>query len=64
MVALRHIELDARSLSAETLALEPVTLSVNLGSDQVNVTLDDESSHAAADAIVIPAGEHQLSVTR
>jgi len=64
IIVLRHVELDARSLTAETLALAPVTLSVSLGSDRVRLRLDGEQREVAADAIVVPAGEHEITVTR
>ena len=62
VLVLRQFEAGPTWVSAETLSLEPVSVSTALGSSNVALRLDDVTSVEMADAVAIPAGRHRIRI--
>ncbi len=61
-IVLRHVACHRNRFAADTLSLEPRTLSVSLESTGARALLDAKDIGPIADALHIPAGRHRLEV--
>jgi neutral trehalase len=63
-LVLRHLELAAGRLSAETLAIEPASLAVNLHASHLHLTIDGRERDVPAQDVRLPAGTHRIRLTQ